>query len=275
MLGKDQQYHTLPGNDDQGKSKTTSWKNVAGFLCLLAMILCWVFASEFSQDTEYIREHDFLVRCLLDCTCIFSGMFAFLYEYCSRQGRSKEERVTMLFWNTAPFSLAGLLLSIGSGYLWWLSLQHITTALGSSLFQTQCVFTYILCVIILGERITVVKSSAVILALSGVFLIYFDGDDHKDDTDEIKDDAGDGNIVKGLMLAVLGALFYAMFKVLLKFVELKYYDKDHLIRDSQYFIGFTGIWCIFASPLVIYVFHLAGWEHFELPSDLRSMHIIF
>jgi len=276
MLTKGEEFHKLSGNDDddiQDKSKRASWKTCVGLFCIFATIMTWVFMSEYLQDSEYVKNHVILMRCLVDCVSIFSAIFAFVMEHWLGHRSKRDEGGRSFFWKTAPWTFAVCWgLCFWRGYFWYLSLQQVTASLTNSLYQVQCVFVYILSVIILGTKLTIRKSAATILALSGVFLIAFYREDEEEETYE--DTVNDGNIVQGVMLILLAAFFYAVFKVLIKFVELKFYDEDHMIRDSQYFLGYTGIWSILASPLVVYSCHLLGWEHFDLPPDLESVYII-
>jgi len=271
MLGEGQKYHNLSGNDNRDESKRASWKTGLGLFCIFASVITWVLMSEFLQDSEYVKNHIILVRCLVDCTCIFSGMFAFALEHCFEQRRKREEGGRSLFLKTAPLTFAVCWgLCFWRGYFWYLSLQQITAALTNSLYQVQCVFVYILSVLVLGEKLTIKKSTATIFALSGVFLISLDKEEGGDEEDVVKG----GDLLQGVLLVLLAGFFYAVYKVLLKFVELKYYDEDHLIRDSQYFLGSIGLWSVLTSPLVVYVCHLLGWEHFDLPPDLKSFYIL-
>jgi len=76
-------------------------------------------------------------------------------------------------------------------------------------------------------------------------------------------------ITLGNILALLGALFYAMYVILLK-VRIK---AEYRI-DMQLFFGFVGLFNILACWPVGLILHLAGVEIFELPQTKQAVYVI-
>jgi len=151
-----------------------------------------------------------------------------------------------------------------AGYLWYLSLRETTVALNNSLYQSQCIFVYILSICLLGEWITIRKSFAIIISLGGVFLISFGTSTR---------DGDETNNLQGIICCLISAFLFAIYEVTVKVVEEKHYDKNYSSRDSMYFLGHCGIWCLLTGPIVIYACDWLGYEHFDLP-DRESVYII-
>ena len=76
-------------------------------------------------------------------------------------------------------------------------------------------------------------------------------------------------ITLGNILALLGALFYALYVILLK-VRIK---AEYRI-DMQLFFGFVGLFNILACWPVGLILHLAGVEIFELPQTKQVVYVI-
>jgi solute carrier family 35, member F5 len=76
-------------------------------------------------------------------------------------------------------------------------------------------------------------------------------------------------IAVGNILALLSALFYAMYVILLK-VRIK---AEYRI-DMQLFFGFVGLFNILACWLVGLILHLTGVEIFELPHTKLAIYAI-
>ena len=55
-------------------------------------------------------------------------------------------------------------------YFWYLSLKHTAPAINDTIYQSQCVFVYILSILFLSEKLTLQKGIAILLAFGGVAL---------------------------------------------------------------------------------------------------------
>jgi solute carrier family 35 protein F5 len=76
-------------------------------------------------------------------------------------------------------------------------------------------------------------------------------------------------VILGNILALLSALFYAMYVILLK-VRIK---AEYRI-DMQLFFGFVGLFNILACWPLGLILHLAGAEIFELPQTKQAVYAI-
>ena len=75
------------------------------------------------------------------------------------------------------------------------------------------------------------------------------------------------SITLGNVLALLSALFYAMYVIL-----LKVYIKEEYRIDMQLFFGFVGLFNIVGCWPVGLILHLTGAEIFELPHTKQAVY---
>lgn len=123
------------------------------------------------------------------------------------------------------------------------------------------------------ETINLIKFSTVVVSFIGVILVS------SSDSPSKQPDYLDSNalvlggtislIALGNILALLGALFYAMYVILLK-LRIK---AEYRI-DMQLFFGFVGLFNILACWPVGLILHLAGVETFELPHTKQAVYAI-
>jgi solute carrier family 35 protein F5 len=76
--------------------------------------------------------------------------------------------------------------------------------------------------------------------------------------------------ILGDMLALVSALFYAMYVILLK-VRIKSESRI----DMQLFFGFVGLLNIIACWPIGFILHITGAEVFELPTSRKALSALF
>jgi len=208
------------------------------------LIASWVVMSESLQDNDFVKSHEILMRWLVVSSYSLSAVFAFIAEHCCGQRSRPCRQGRSLFCRSALYTFGtGWITLWFAGYLWYLSLRETSVALNNSLYQSQCIFVYVLSVCLLGEWITTRKSIAIIISLGGVFLISFGTN------------SGDGDVtnnLQGIISCLVSAFLFAIYEVTVKVVEEKHHDKNYSLRDSMYFLGYCGIWCLFTGPILIY-----------------------
>jgi len=274
-------YHQLDGDDRHsvcGKSlksggdlvsTTTAGekgrKKVVGVILILISIVTWVAHSEVLQDNEYVTLHPLFIRYLVTSGFCSSAVFAFLLEHCFELRSKQDKKGRNLFLRTASCAFCmGWAIMYAQGWIYNMSIRETTVALNNSLYQTQCIFSYILSVFFHGELLTLRKSSAILIALSGVFLISFGTS-----TGESQ-----GNTIQGVILCTVAGLWWAVWEVTVKVLEERHYDRDYPYRDSMYYLGYCAFWILVTGPVFLYACHKLMWEHFDLPPDAKAVYQI-
>lgn len=79
-------------------------------------------------------------------------------------------------------------------------------------------------------------------------------------------DVGDAKISRGIVLALLSALFYAAYLVLVKHKS----DNEEKI-NIPFFFGFVGMWNFVLLWPVGFVLHVTDIEKFEIPTQRQFL----
>jgi len=255
-------------DEDSTSNSSSSWRYFVGVLSVAIVVSTWVIMAECLQENDFIKSHEVLLRWLVVSSYSFSFLVALVLEHCCGQRSKKSENRRRFFWRTAFYTfISGWGTLFFNGYLWYLSLRETMASLNNSLYQIQCVWVYILSVLFLGERIVIRKVFAILIALGGVFLISFGN----------QNATGDGeqqNTAQGVIVCLISTVLFASYEVTVKIVEEKHHDKEYPLRDTLYYLGYSGMWSLFIGPLVIFGCHQLGWEHFDFPPDKASWWIV-
>ena len=142
----------------------------------------------------------------------------------------------------------------GANYFFNLSLGLTSVASNTILSTTSGIFTLVLSVFILRESPEILKFFAVSFAFGGVAWIAL-----SDET------AGESGFI-GDIFAIVGAIFYASYSVLLK---AKGEDLDMIVL-----FGFTGVTNIVMFLAGIIILNYTGVEVFEIPNGIEAGFII-
>jgi len=250
--------------DDDGITKQSSYRNIfVSIVLVAAMIITWVLMSEWLQDNAYIKSHELFMRYLVAAAYTFAAVPAFVLERCFKHRSRTPVSGKSLFTRTALWTICLSWSTMWfAGYIWYISLRETSAALNNSLYQSQCMFTYLFSVLLLGESITLQKTVACIISFLGVFAISFGSDTSEEPTQK--------NTVQGSLVCVLSAVLFSVLQVSAKIIEDKHYEKEFLLRDSMYFLGYCGFWVLVLGPYLLLGFHYFKFEHFDLPPDKKS-----
>jgi len=151
------------------------------------------------------------------------------------------------------------------------SLSYTSVASATILSSMSGFFTLGIGRLFKVERLTLLKIGAVVTSFLGVLIVS------KSDS-EIKplgDPTSDKNIHESVVgsratlgdaLALISALFYAMYVILLK-VRIKSESRI----DMQLFFGFVGLFNVLVCWPIGVILHLTGAEIFELPSSKKVL----
>ncbi|KAI0080253.1 hypothetical protein K474DRAFT_1590154 [Panus rudis PR-1116 ss-1] len=165
-------------------------------------------------------------------------------------------------------------------FLWFIanwtlnaSLDYTSVASATILSSMSGFFTLAIGRLFRVESLTVVKIAAVLTSFSGVLLVSL-SDGSQDAASP--DPSPSANVVRlssrglnvplliGDTLALLSALFYALYVILLK-VRIRSESRI----DMQLFFGFVGLFNILATWPIGVVLHFTGIEKFELPHTTK------
>jgi len=257
---------SLTDSDD----KSWTWRRViVGLILMLVVVGTWVLLAECLQESEYISSHEIFMRYVMISTSSLCAIVALIMEHCFGHKNKNHQERRSLFLRTSGWTfITGWGAMFFAGYLWYLSLRETMVALNNSLFQAQCLFVYILSVLFLGERLTIRKILAVCIALAGVFFISFGKDYGNDDNEQAR------TTLRGLIFCIISSFLFSIYEVTVKYVEQNYHDEEFALRDSLYFLGYCGFWCLTIGPLMLFICHHLGLEHFDLPPDKESLLIL-
>lgn len=171
-------------------------------------------------------------------------------------------------------------MALGFCFLWFIAnwtlnaaLAYTSVASSTVLSGMSGMFTLAVGRMFRVETLTVVKIGAVLTAFVGVILVAVsDGSsDHQPDAmgSSIFYKAANSLPVLGDFLALMSAVFYALYVVFLK-VQIR--EESRI--DMQLFFGFVGLFNIFLSWPMGVILHLVGTERFEIPPTHSAIVII-
>ena len=155
------------------------------------------------------------------------------------------------------------LCSFGSGWLWFISLNLMPVSLNTTLFQSIVIFVFILSVVFLKEKASLLKILAIIIALSGILLIMFGAT--KDSASSSRDFTSTSVII-GSFLVLLSSFLYACYEIIfVKFIASVHPAMEiHQVLAFQSFIGIYIVAFLWPGiPLEILLFDLPSVFEFD------------
>lgn len=141
------------------------------------------------------------------------------------------------------------------------SLSYTSVASQTILSTTSSFFTLIIGYLYSIEKINQNKILGIILSFSGVLIVS------KIDsaTSPTADSANKWLVIWGNSLALLGALIYGVYTILLKFkITIPNSDKERGL-NTHLFFGFVGVFCLVSLWPVLILLDIFEIEKFELP----------
>ncbi|KAG0290529.1 hypothetical protein BGZ96_005992 [Linnemannia gamsii] len=180
---------------------------------------------------------------------------------------SREKRTLSkhLFWLTIGITTLFMVPS----YLWYLCVAMTSMANLTAIYNTACFFAYLFSILLLREKIVVMKVLAVFLSLAGVAVISL----------STRGSGGDGKSVDGKqaysiagdVLALVGAALYGFEEVIYK----KYASpKVTPVIFANTLTGLMGVVTLTMLWFPIPLFHWIGHEIMELPTGMEFLSIL-
>ncbi|KAF9569676.1 hypothetical protein CPC08DRAFT_677317 [Agrocybe pediades] len=146
------------------------------------------------------------------------------------------------------------------------SLRYTSVASATILSSMSGFFTLAIGSVFRVEKLSLIKIGAVTTSFVGVALVSMSDSQAKQPGQTSIGHAFNMVVVFGDFLALISALFYAMYVTLLK-VRIKSESRI----DMQLFFGFVGLFNIIGLWPIGVLLHLTGAETFELPSTAKAM----
>mmetsp|Transcript_97820 Transcript_97820/g.276718 ORF Transcript_97820/g.276718 Transcript_97820/m.276718 type:complete len:403 (+) Transcript_97820:127-1335(+) len=140
--------------------------NVSKQLLAALVILCcvgsWIVMGELLQESDLTTRAPALFSCVTQSSYAVFLPVAMLLADSPGSGK---------IWRDLKLSGPLALLWYASIWLWYLSLTGMSVAANTVIFQSSCIFVYLLSIVFLDEQLELRKVLGVLVAISGVGLI--------------------------------------------------------------------------------------------------------
>ncbi|GLB36260.1 putative saccharomyces cerevisiae YDL133W [Lyophyllum shimeji] len=161
-------------------------------------------------------------------------------------------------------------------FLWFIAnwslnaaLNYTSVASATILSSTSGLFTLAIGRLFLVETLTVAKILAVFMSFGGVLLVSLSDASSPSDPRQPVSRAPAQRPLMGDILAIISALVYALYVILLK-VRIRTESRI----DMRLFFGFVGLFNILTCWAIGVVLHLSGIELLELPTTRAAINAI-
>ncbi|KAK0233252.1 hypothetical protein IW262DRAFT_1257483 [Armillaria fumosa] len=263
-----------------------------GIALLLVVVLLWTFSNFITQDMfEGGYEKPFLVT-YLNTSAFSLYLLPFLIKRAWGYYRDSKQRGMLKFMQSSfTFKLYSSLGAIMPSLdmrplttqetaklaslfcsLWFIanwavnaSLDYTSVASATILSSMSGFFTLGIGRVFNVETLTVKKVCAVLTSFAGVLLVSVSDSSESVASDEIIAP----HAILGDTLALISAVFYALYVILLK-VRIKSESRI----DMQLFFGFVGLFNILAAWPIGILLHVTGVETLEWPSSSKAITIL-
>ncbi|KAJ3126305.1 hypothetical protein HK098_007688 [Nowakowskiella sp. JEL0407] len=172
---------------------------------------------------------------------------------------SNSDRIVFYKLLKLAFDLS-IVFSVGS-YAWYLAVTRIPMPDLTAIYDSSCVFVYILAIFLLGEEITVLKVVSVGITFIGVLFISMDGIS----PDAVKKNQGTVDMVFGYFAAFASSICVSLYEVLYKKYAVPPPPRSASTFFSFHLTGLIGLMSLVILWPVFIVLHVLRLEEFEPP----------
>ncbi|KAI3406185.2 hypothetical protein KGF56_001027 [Candida oxycetoniae] len=168
-------------------------------------------------------------------------------------------------YETFRLSLQFIILWFSANLVTNASLSYTSVASQTILSSTSSFFTLIIGYLVSIEQINQNKIVGILLSFAGVLIVT------KVDTAEDNPNNGQNTsillILWGNLLAIIGAVIYGIYTILLKFkITIPNSHKEKNL-NTHLFFGFVGLVCLLGFWPILIILHFTGVEKFSLPQS--------
>lgn len=171
----------------------------------------------------------------------------------------------------------------GCGYTYYASLDHTSVSANTTIYNSGCMFVFLLSWLFLGERASLFKVAALLVCAGGVALVSFSGT--RDNEQGVEQTVG------GYLLVLVSTLLWAVYEVAYKVVskrgnvvhlplkmtlespsrEAAHENTQHAL-DALFFLGCVGVSNALTQWPVLLVLNATGSETWRAPGpDVRLL----
>ena len=283
--------------------KRCSRSNMLGIFCLILCLITWETMGELLQDVnlEYPKP--------ATLTFIVHSWYAVLLLPWVIIRRNTLRAAVNKNWMMIKLALALFPLMWLAAYLWYVSLRSTLVSANNAIYQSQCVFVYIVSMFVLGEKFDLHKVGVLALCVVGVALVVFAADNSTDNASNTtlvpatapssSSHAGPMKIKQtlwGYTALLLGVVAFAFYEVIFKKYEqqeeqrkrleikaagpigsvgmVSHSHQEDVLEASVVFLGFCGLVNIGLGWPFVVAFDVIGLEPFLLPSAKLTQQIM-
>ncbi|KAL1924356.1 uncharacterized protein VTP21DRAFT_7391 [Calcarisporiella thermophila] len=171
---------------------------------------------------------------------------------------SRKEMIKHFFWVLAVLSFVGIFPS----YPWYIAANYTNMTNLTAIFNTNCFFSYVFSVLLLGEPIILRKILSVALCIFGVLIMSFwKPGSAENDVNQNAASSG-SNPLLGNFLACVGAASYGLYQVLYKKMAS---PPEPSVLFANVTTGLMGFFYLLVLWIPFPLLSLTGLEPFEFP----------
>jgi len=261
-------YFSIPSSSQSSSSKT---RPLWALLCVGLALVGWLLQAFLVQEENSYSQELFILY-IRNVT----GYSPYLIVGLLWQKRQTDNEA---YYNTrgwsfwlrrikivCPFSL----IAFGAGYTWYLSLQHTTISLNTTIYNANVAVVFVLSVFLLKEHVSLPKIIAVLFCGGGVVLEAF--------APTSSDDQGESDVI-GVLIVLLSMFLFSVYEVVFKKFEEGGHEDNSIntnsvqpqnpstvnASDALIILSLIGLWNCILVPILVIIWNFAGWETFEWP----------
>lgn len=227
-----------------------------GVFFLVVAIASWIFGLELLnavlKGDEYQKPW---TLAYVTGSCFTLNLIPDIFGSKQKQKRSPDELDNL---QSAKLALVIAVIYYFYNLFVMLALQYTSASNQTVLSSTTSIFTLFIGIMLGIERFSIQKLFCIVISFCGVLLISWSDAG-------LSNDSGNKFVPKnpnlGNALAVLGALMYALYMIVMK---VRCGTGTHTVNERRLF-GFVGAFTLIIGIPVLYLLHILGIEHFELP----------
>ncbi|KAI1178578.1 NADP-dependent oxidoreductase domain-containing protein [Nemania sp. FL0916] len=159
-----------------------------------------------------------------------------------------------------------------AGLTWYVAVSMTSPTDLTAIYNCSAFFAYAFSVPLLGEKLRLDKSLAVLVAIIGVLVVAY-GDSSSSDT--VGSDPGSGSRLLGNLIIGVGSVLYGLYEVLYKRFACppEGTSASRGVVFANTFGSCIGVFTLLVLWFPLPILHILGWEIFELPTGMTAFYL--